>query len=666
MSDGEALKNKLILLRNLEFQYKISEYTDKQLLSIQRSLDVARKSLFEQIGNMDMRLPEGREHSVLQELNNMTFSIQAQLTKDIQKAAMVAGETSIREYGQILSFDGQVDEVLAFNYAIPSPEQLKAMVNVPVGGKLMGEWVKDSFTSNIVDGIQTSITAGMLQGIGTDKIINGLTQAFGMIKKDAETLARTHIASANNAAAERVYKANADLIKKERWDATFEVSTKSGGGTCMQCGALHGQEFKLDDPHIRPPIHHNCRCYMTPITLSFKELGLDVNEMRASLKPFTERADNRKILKAGQLEDVGFEQFIKSRDEKYQINFFGPTRFKMWKDGDITVRDLIDKNGNIRLLKKDSKTGEYTGLVRSVKHKEPVIVPVKATKKPPIKNVVTPKTIPEAPKPVIKSAPKYNDIAQAQSFAKKNLIVKGGACDYSSLLLAADADSINKALMDEFNVSKFSLSELSNKMITKGATMEFGHTGVKGRGVLHFSDDGMSFMNPVSVMTNRKQIQVNTAKLKDLNKEFIDTRRQHNKLKKQGDVTAAAGLKKKVVQIKAEEKYLMSSNKLLERDIDKVPILRTSGDIATTRSERVQIAVRHEIGHLRWHESLSSADRSKVKSIYNKALKDDLILSQYAKVKTEEYFAESYVLWRMGATEFIDKGILDLLGEITF
>jgi len=361
MSDGEALKNKLILLRNLEFQYKISEYTDKQLLSIQRSLDVARKSLFEQIGNMDFRLPEGREHAVLQELNNMTLGIQAQLTGDIQAAAIKAGDTSIHEYGRILSFEGQVDEVLAFNYAIPSPEQLKAMVNVPVGGKLMGEWVKDSFASNIVDGIQTSITAGMLQGIGTDKIINGLTQAFGMIKKDAETLARTQIASANNAAAERVYKANADLIDAEIWNSTLEVSTKSGRGTCCQCGALHGQEFKLDDPHIRPPAHLSCKCFMTPKTKSFKELGLNIGEMQESLSPFTERDENRKILNAGRIKN-DFEAFLKSRDEKYQINFFGPTRFKMWKDGDINVRDLIDKNGNIRLLKKDSKTGEYTGL----------------------------------------------------------------------------------------------------------------------------------------------------------------------------------------------------------------------------------------------------------------------------------------------------------------
>ena len=360
MSDGEALKNKLILLRNLEFQYKISEYTDKQLLSIQRSLDVARKSLFEQIGNMDMRLPEGREHSVLQELNNMTFSIQAQLTKDIQKAAMVAGETSIREYGDILSFQGQLDKTVGFNYAVPSPEQLKAMVNVPVGGKLMGEWVKDSFTSNIVDGIQTSITAGMLQGIGTDKIINGLTQAFGMIKKDAETLARTHIASANNAAAERVYKANADLIDAEIWNSTLEVSTKSGRGTCCQCAGLHGKEFKLDDPHIRPPAHFSCRCFMVPKTKSFKELGLNTGEMRESLSPFTERDENRKILNAGRIVN-DFEVFLRSRDEKYQINMLGPNRFKFWKSGDIKISDLVDKQGNLRLLKKSSD-GEYIGL----------------------------------------------------------------------------------------------------------------------------------------------------------------------------------------------------------------------------------------------------------------------------------------------------------------
>jgi len=118
----------------------------------------------------------------------------------------------------------------------------------------------------------------------------------------------------------------------------------------------------LDEPHIRPPLHISCRCYMVPVTLSYKELGLNIPEMEASLKPFTERAGNRAIIKSGQLEDKGFEAFIKSRDEQYQINFFGINRYKFWKAGDIGIKDLADKNGNLRLLRKN-KEGDYVGIM---------------------------------------------------------------------------------------------------------------------------------------------------------------------------------------------------------------------------------------------------------------------------------------------------------------
>jgi len=101
---------------------------------------------------------------------------------------------------------------------------------------------------------------------------------------------------------------------------------------------------------------------MLPVTLSYKDLGLNIPEMQASLKPFTERAANRVIIKAGQLEDKGFEAFIKSRDKQYQINFFGINRYKFWKAGDLKVKDLADKNGNLRLLKK-GPDGEYIGIM---------------------------------------------------------------------------------------------------------------------------------------------------------------------------------------------------------------------------------------------------------------------------------------------------------------
>lgn len=361
MTSGDNYKNLLMLYRVIEQQYKLSQYTDEALKTIQRSLDMARKKLFDEIGYRDIIMPKDRVDMVLEELNNLTLGIQYQISKDIQDAAVVAGEYSFRDYDAILSFDGALAETVGFNFTAISSDQIRAMVvAVPVGGKLLEEWVQDTFDRRIIDEIQTAIMADNFQGLSNPKIIRHMENAFGMIHSDAETLVRTYIQSINNQAAESVYKANSDIVKRERWDATFEVSTVAGSGTCMECAALHGREFPIDEPHIRPPKHPRCRCYMTPITLSYRDLGLDIGELKTSLKPYTERDENRAILEAGQISG-SFDDFLKSRDEHYQLNFLGTNRFRMWKAGEITVDDLADKDGNLRLLKKDGD-GNYVGL----------------------------------------------------------------------------------------------------------------------------------------------------------------------------------------------------------------------------------------------------------------------------------------------------------------
>jgi len=99
---------------------------------------------------------------------------------------------------------------------------------------------------------------------------------------------------------------------------------------------------------------------MTPITKSWRELGLDIDEMKSALKPFTERDGNRKIIDVGQMSG-SFDDFLKTRNKKYQVNFLGPNRYDMWKNGDFKVEDLVDAKGNLRLLTKD-KDGNYVGL----------------------------------------------------------------------------------------------------------------------------------------------------------------------------------------------------------------------------------------------------------------------------------------------------------------
>lgn len=255
---------------------------------------------------------------------------------------------------------------MGFNFVTVAPDQLRSMmVSTPVGGRLLNEWISDSFETRISESIEEAVRAGMLKGESVAKTIERVDFALGTgagrasIAMDAENIVRTYIADINNTAAEAVYKANSDIIEKEKWNATFEVSTKSGSGTCMQCAGLHGKEFDIGGDHMRPPAHLRCRCFMVAKTKTYKELGLNIDEMKASLKPYTERDENRHILDAGRMTD-DFDKFLRSRDHVYQLNFLGENRLRMWKNGEIKIADLVDENGNVRLLKKEG--GKYVGL----------------------------------------------------------------------------------------------------------------------------------------------------------------------------------------------------------------------------------------------------------------------------------------------------------------
>jgi SPP1 gp7 family putative phage head morphogenesis protein len=372
---GDNLKNLILQARSTAWQYKLEDYTDEALKTIGKTVRKAENDLFRELKHIDFRLPEGREHAVLSELNDLTFGIQAKLTGDIREAAAIAGQASIHEYGQILSFDGRLAETVGFNSVALSPAQLNAMVNVPIGGNLLNTWIQDSFKAHIVDGIHDEIKAGQLRGMSTDRIIKRLQDSFGMIKKDAESIARTSLSSINNAAAEKVYKENSDIVKTETWSASLEVGS-SGRSTCLACAVNDGRVYPIDEPHIRPPLHIRCRCFMLPNTVSWRELGLDIDEMQKVARPYTERGANREILSGGQHKG-GFESFLKGQSKKYQEDLLGPNRYRMWKDGKIKWENLADRDGNLILLKR-GKDGGYDGLMPNRnKYVTPVDKPVK-------------------------------------------------------------------------------------------------------------------------------------------------------------------------------------------------------------------------------------------------------------------------------------------------
>lgn len=371
MTQGDKLKDLIIFARQISWQYQLSAYTDEALKSITKSLDVARNELLAELDMKDFRLPPGRENQLLDNLNDLTFGVQKQLVGDIAEAAAIAGELSYQEYGKILSFDGKVAEKIGFNFVSVSAAQLQSMaLTTPVGGRLLQDWVRDTFAKNLVEDIKTDIMAGYLKGEGTGKLVDRIREGFNINKRDAITLTRTYVADVNNRALDDVYKANKDIIKEVEWSATLEVSTKSGFGTCPRCAGLHGRRWKLDDPNQpHAPLHHRCRCTKLSRTADFKELGLDIPELEEMAKPYSVKegvsidvGGKRKTIEAG-LFKGDFESFLKSRDSFYQVNLLGPNRYRMWKSGEIKWADLVDGQGNMRLLKKN-KDGEYVGLMK--------------------------------------------------------------------------------------------------------------------------------------------------------------------------------------------------------------------------------------------------------------------------------------------------------------
>jgi SPP1 gp7 family putative phage head morphogenesis protein len=270
----------------------------------------------------------------------------------------VAGKLSFNEYNDILSFNGRLSETIGFNFVQVSAAQLESMIlGTPVGGHLLNDWVQQTFQHNLIDDIKLDIMTGYLQGEGFPAMVERIEDGFDITKRDAITLTRTYVADVNNKAAEQVYKANTDIVKGEEWCATLEVSTKSGCGVCLRCAALDGKTWPIGEPHIRPPLHPRCRCFCLCKTKSYKELGLNIPELEDAARPYTEREGipinvglTRQIVDVGQFQGK-FEDFLKTRGEKYQLNMLGKNRFDLYTSGKVEFSDFVNENGDLVLLK---------------------------------------------------------------------------------------------------------------------------------------------------------------------------------------------------------------------------------------------------------------------------------------------------------------------------
>ena len=182
-----------------------------------------------------------------------------------------------------------------------------------------------NLTTTTVNRINRAIQGGLYQGLTNDEIVSNITGSLNTTKNQAQTVVRTTTNFIANAARQRFYRENANIVEGYVYVATLDSRTSD------ICRSLDGREVKWTDSYQPvPPEHPNCRSTTRPL-LREEFRGLDDGATRAS-----------KGEEGGQQVDqnLTYYEWLKRQPAAFQDEALGPTRGKIFRNAGLTPEEF--------------------------------------------------------------------------------------------------------------------------------------------------------------------------------------------------------------------------------------------------------------------------------------------------------------------------------------
>lgn len=219
--------------------------------------------------------------------------------------------------------------------AAPSLAVIDRLYKPRFEGNLMRDWWRES-SDSLKFKVKGVIRQGTVEGWDKGTMTSFLRSAFDGNRRQAAAVVQTTIHTIANDARLAVYKANDDIIKGFYWLSTLDSRTT------VPCVGRAGLEWDINEkpighsiPFANPPIHWNCRSIMMPKLLTFKELGVNLREV-----------DITRSSKLGQIDSkISFDKFLNMLSKSEQDEQLGKGRAQLWRDGKITLSQLLDAKG---------------------------------------------------------------------------------------------------------------------------------------------------------------------------------------------------------------------------------------------------------------------------------------------------------------------------------
>jgi len=225
----------------------------------------------------------------------------------------------------------------------PSVANLESIVSSqPFQGRVLSDWVA-GMEAGRLDRISQALNIGLVEGETIGQIAKRIagTKALGYSdgaletsRRSAEALARTAVNYVTNAAKEAVFEKNPDVIAKVMWVSVLDSRTTP------ICQSRDGKVY-LVGQGPRPPAHINCRSVITPITKSWRALGIPIDE----ISPGTRASVNGQVPAT-----LTYGEWLKNQPLADIQEALGVTKAKLFLDGGLTVDKFVDRTGHAYTL----------------------------------------------------------------------------------------------------------------------------------------------------------------------------------------------------------------------------------------------------------------------------------------------------------------------------
>ena len=227
-----------------------------------------------------------------------------------------------------------------------------------------------------------------VRGTRAAQFKNGI---FSTTRRQAEALVRSSVQAVANETRNKTYAENSDVVKGKQWLSTLDTRTSD------ICKALDGQAWDLEGKRLSgtthdfvqpPPAHWNCRSTLVPVLKSWDELsGTKSSKIRGILKSKKPGRRTRSEMDGKKVSNtISYEKWLRNKDKRNPemvMDILGPTKYKLWKEGKLSFRDLIDQSWNpLTVAELRDKVGLKVVKSKPKPKPKPTIVKNKASSEP--------------------------------------------------------------------------------------------------------------------------------------------------------------------------------------------------------------------------------------------------------------------------------------------